>query len=68
MLVTRLVCDRKALNLLTRVFVFSHALACQIRVAREFQEVANKKHTRVMSASVKFKLSGTVIASTRNSH
>ena len=43
MLVTRLVCDREALNSFVRVFVFSRALACQIRVAREFQEVTNKK-------------------------
>ena len=42
MLVTRLVCE--ALNSLARVFMFSRVLACHIRVAREFQEVANKKH------------------------
>ena len=59
-LVTRLMCDREALNSLMRVFVFSCVLACQIRVAREFQEVINKKHARVMRASVKLKLSGTV--------
>ena len=56
MLVTRLVCDREALNSLARVFVFSCALMCQIRVARDVQEVTNKKHARVMCASVKFKL------------
>ena len=44
MLVARLECDREALNSLTRVFVFSRVLACQIRVAREFQGVTNKKH------------------------
>ena len=64
---TRLVCDREALNLLTRVFVFSRALTgnvcqirvaqefqevCQIRVAQEFQEITNKKHARVMDASL----------------
>ena len=59
-LVTRLMCDREALNSLIRVFVFSCVLACQIRVAREFKEVINKKHARVMRASVKLKLSGTV--------
>ena len=60
MLVTRLVCDREALNSLTRVFVFSRVLTCQIRVAREFQEVSNKKHVRVVCTSVKFKSSSTV--------
>ena len=60
MLVTRLVCDREALNSLARVFVFSRMLACQIRVAQEFQEIPNKKHARMMHASVKFKSSGTV--------
>ena len=60
MLVTRLECDRETLNSLARVFVFSRALAYQIRVAQEFQGVTNKKHPRVMHASVKFKSSGTV--------
>ena len=60
MLVTRLVCDREALNLLARVFMFSCALACHIRVAREFHEVTNKIHVRVLHTSVKFKSSGTV--------
>ena len=61
MLVTRLVCDREALNSLVRVLVFSHALAYHIQVAQEFQEVTNKKHARVMCTSVKFKPSGTVL-------
>ena len=52
MLVTRLVCDREALNLLARVFVFSHALTYQIRATQEFQEVTNKKHERVMCLRV----------------
>ena len=60
MLVTRLMCDRKALNSLARLFVFFRALMCHIRVAREFHKVTNKKHARVMHASVKFKSSGTV--------
>ena len=60
MLVTRLECDREALNSFARVFIFSRALACQIRVAQEFQGVTNKKHARVMRASVKFKSSGAV--------
>ena len=64
MLVTRLVCDIEVLNSLARVFIFSCALACQIRVAREFQAVTNKKHARVMHASVKFKSSGTVCIKT----
>ena len=42
MLVTRLMCDREALNSLVRVFVFSRVLACHIRVAREFHKVTNK--------------------------
>ena len=33
MLMTRLECDREVLNSLARVFVFSCALVCQIRVA-----------------------------------
>ena len=45
MLITRLVCDREALNSLATVFVFSRVLT---------------KHARVMRASVKFKSSGTV--------
>ena len=48
MLVTRLVCDREALNSLARVCVFSRALACHIRVAQEFHKVTNKKLARVM--------------------
>ena len=51
---------REALNSLVRVFAFSRAFTCQIRIAREFQGVFNKKHTRVMRASVKFKSSSTV--------
>ena len=43
MFVTRLVCDEEALNSLARVFVFSRALACHIRVAQELHEVTNKK-------------------------
>ena len=53
---------REALNSLATVFVFSRALVCHIRVAQEFHEVTNKKHARVMHASVKFKSSGTVYA------
>ena len=60
MLVTRLVCDREVPNSLMSVFVFSRALVCQIQVAREFQGVTNKKHARVIHASVKFKSSSTV--------
>ena len=33
MVVTRLMCDREAINLLARVFVFFCVLVCQIRVA-----------------------------------
>ena len=50
----------EALNSLARVFAFSRTFTCQIRVAREFQGVSNKNHTRVKRTSVKFKSSSTV--------
>ena len=67
MLVTRLQCDGEALNSLMRLFVISRALMCQIRGAREFRGVTNKKHVRVMCTSVKFKSSNTILCTDKES-